>query len=84
MEKGADMNMPSHYDLDSMSNLIAGCDWSEIKDPNNRARIVELVQQAKTNESLAQLEEVVKSLDEIDTSLRPIMDWFARSDFRRT
>jgi hypothetical protein len=78
------MNMTSHHDLDCMAELIADCRWSQITDPNNRARIVELVQQAGANASLAQLEEVVKKLEEIDQSLRPLMDWFARSDFYRT
>lgn len=75
------MRIPEINDLNAMAELIAGCGFDDITDPNNRARIVELCIAADQAE---QLNCIAYQLEEIDGSLTPLHSWFAKSDeYRR-
>ena len=75
------MRMPKTKDLNAIAELIAGCGFYSITDPNNRARIVELCIAADQAE---QLNCIAYQLEEIDGSLTPLHSWFTKSDeYRR-
>lgn len=75
------MRIPEINDLNAMAELIAGCGFDYITDPNNRARIVELCIAADQAE---QLNCIAYQLEEIDGSLTPLHSWFTKSDeYRR-
>ncbi len=68
------MRVPYPDYLNEMAQLVAQCDFDNISDPNNRARIIELCIMADQAEWLY----------EIDDDLRPVREWFQSSDeYRR-
>lgn len=82
--------MPSTEDLDKMALMLTGATFNQQPGPHEKARIMELCIQSDISHNLgcicdelegigARLPTISKALEEIDSSLVPIMEWFDKS-----
>lgn len=71
--------MPSPEALDSMAQLIAGCNWSGVQYPSQRATVMQLALAQEHNHILdavqGNLEDIHRELAELKTHVEIIADW---------